>query len=194
MCLHRIQVRLLTLSLSDKVNSLSEAPERREKTVPPLCLQQLHDMALVWNHPQWVTRVLHYLKCAVLKESLPLDFMRMTPQWDDAAQKPLLFNLSEEQKKDTTVWTEVMGAGGASRDTPMEGSPDTPPAVLSLISSAVLMIESLWLLVWSSVHCYKERYETESSSSKQASESSSSKQASADPDFTARLGPGGGTS
>ena len=62
----------------------------------PLCLKELHDLALVWNHPLWVTRVLYYLKCAVLKESLPRDSMRMTPQWDDEAQKPLLFNLSEE--------------------------------------------------------------------------------------------------
>ena len=30
------------------------------------------------------------------------------------------------------------------------------------------MVESLWLLVWSSVHCYKERYESDSTSSKQA--------------------------
>ena len=66
----------------------------------------------------------------------------------------------------------------------MDGSPDTPPPppVLSLNSSAVLMIESLWLLVWSSIHCYKERYETESSSSKQAS---------ADTNFTAGLSPAG---
>ena len=69
----------LIKSLSDKVNSLSEAPKRREKTVPPLCLKELHDVALVWNHPQWVTRVLHCLNCAVLKESLPLDSMRLTP-------------------------------------------------------------------------------------------------------------------
>ena len=117
----------LIKSLSDKVNSLAEAPERREKTVPPLCLKELHDLALVWNHPQWTTRVLHYLKFAVLKESLPLDSMRMTPQWDDEAQKPLLLNLLEEQKKDTTVWTEVVGAGGASGDAPMDGSLDTPP-------------------------------------------------------------------
>ena len=116
----------LIKSLSDKVNSLSTAPERREKTVPPLCLKELHDLALVWNHPQRVTRVLHYLKCAVLKESLPLDSMRMTPPWDDAAQKPLLFNRSEELKKDTTVWTEVVGAGGASWDTPMEGTRTRP--------------------------------------------------------------------
>ena len=69
----------LIKSLSDKVNILLEAPKRREKTVPPLCLMELHDLALGWHHPQWVTRVLHYLKCAVLKESLPLDSMRMTP-------------------------------------------------------------------------------------------------------------------
>ena len=44
------------------------------------------------------------------------------------------------------------------------------------------MVESLWLLVWSSVHCYKERYESDSTSSKQAS---------ADPDFTTGLSTAG---
>ena len=52
------------------------------------------------------------------------------------------------------------------------------PPVLSLNSSAVLMEESQWLLVWSSVHCYKERYNSDSTSSKQAA---------ADPDFTSGL-------
>ena len=157
-------------SLTEKVNSLSEAPTRSEKSVPPLCLKELHDLAPVWDHPQWVTRVLYYLKCAILKEALPLHAMRMTPKWDDEAHKPLLFNLSDDQKKDTTVWTEVVGTGDSAGDAPMDGSSGTPPppAVLSLNSSAVLMVESLWLLVWSSVHCYKERYESDSTSSKQA--------------------------
>ena len=52
--------------------------------------------------------------------------------------------------------------------------PPPPPGAVTLNSSAVLMVESLWLLVWSSAHCYKERYESDSTSSKQAS---------ADPDF-----------
>ena len=56
------------------------------------------------------------------------------------------------------------------------------PPVLSLNSSAVLMVESFWLLLWSSVHCYKERYESDSTSSKQAS---------ADPDFTSGLSAAG---
>ena len=166
----------LIKSLTEKVDSLSEAPTRSEKSVPPLCLKELHNLALVWNHPQWVTRGLYYLKCAILKEAIPLDAMRMTPKWDDEAQKPLLFNLSDDQKKDTTVWAEVVGTGDSAGHAPMDGSSGTPPPpVLSLNSSAVLMVESLLLLVWSSVHCYKERYESDSTSSKQAS---------ADPDFT----------
>ena len=156
----------LIKSLTEKVNSLSEAPTRSEKSVPPLCLKELHDLALVWNHPQWVTRVLYYLKCVILKEALPLDAMRMTPKWDDEAQKPLLFNLSDDQKKDTTVWTEVVGTGDSAGDAPVDGSSGTHPAVLSLNSSAALRVESLWLLVWSSVHCYKEGYESDSTSSK----------------------------
>ena len=51
----------------------------------------------------------------------------MTPKWDDEAQKPLLFNLSDEQKKDRAVWTEVVGTGGTARDAPMDGSADSPP-------------------------------------------------------------------
>ena len=172
----------LIKSLTEKVNSLSEAPTRSEKSVPPLCLKESHDLALVWNHPQWVTRVLNYIKCAILKEALPLDAMRMTPKWDDEAQKPLLFNLSDDQKKDTTVWTEVVGTGDSAGDAPMDGSSGTHTPVLSPNSSAVLMVESLWLLVWSSVQCYKERYEPDSISSKQAS---------ADPDFTLGLSTAG---
>ena len=53
----------LIKSLTGKVNSLSEAPTRSEKFVPPLCLKELHELALVWYHPQWVTRVVYYLKC-----------------------------------------------------------------------------------------------------------------------------------
>ena len=117
----------LIKSLTEKVNSLSDAPTRSEKTVPPLCLKELHDLSLVWSHLQWVTRVLYYLKCATLKEALPLDCMRMTPRWDDEAQKPLLFSLSDEQKKDTPVWTEVVGTRGSAGDAPMDGSSDPPP-------------------------------------------------------------------
>ena len=36
----------LIKSLTEKVNSLSEAPTRSEKSVPPLCLKELHDLAL----------------------------------------------------------------------------------------------------------------------------------------------------
>ena len=172
----------LIKSLTEKVNSLSEAPTRSERSVPPLYLKELHELAWVWNHPQWVTRVLYYLKCAILKEALPLDAMRMTPTWDDEAQKPLLFSLSDDQKKDTMVGTEVVGTGDSARDAPMDDSSGTHPPVSSLNSSAVLMVESLWLLVWSSVHCYKERYESDSTSSKQAS---------ADPDFTSGLSTAG---
>ena len=37
----------LIKSYTEKVNSLSEAPTRSEKAVPPLCLKELHDQALV---------------------------------------------------------------------------------------------------------------------------------------------------
>ena len=50
----------LIKSLTEEVNSLSEASTRSEKSVPPLCLKELHDLALVWNHPLRVTRVLYY--------------------------------------------------------------------------------------------------------------------------------------
>ena len=120
------QVALIK-SLTEKVNSLSQAPTRSENTMPRLCLKELHDWALVWNHLQWVTRVLYYLKCAILKEALPLDSIRMTPKWDDEAQKPLLFSLLDDQKKDTTVWIEVVGTRGSTGDAPMDGSSPPPP-------------------------------------------------------------------
>ena len=126
MSLLEVQAALIK-SLTEKVNSLSEAPAQSEKTVPPLCLKELHDLAVVWNHPQWVTGVLYYLKCAILKEALPLDAMKMTPKWDDEAQKPLLFSLTDDQKKDTTVWTEVVGTGGSTGDAPMEAQAPPPP-------------------------------------------------------------------
>ena len=106
----------------------------------------------------------------------------MTPKWDDEAQKPRLFHLSDDQKKDTTVWKVVVGTGDSAGDAPMDDSSGAPPPVLSLNSAPVLMVSSLWLLVWSSVHCYKERYEGASTSSKQAS---------AHPDFTSGLSTAG---
>ena len=42
----------LIKSLTEKVNSLSEAPTRSGRSVPPLCLKELPELALVWNHPQ----------------------------------------------------------------------------------------------------------------------------------------------
>ena len=53
--------------------------------------------------------------------------MRITPKWVDEAQKPLLFNLSDDQKKDTAVWTEAVGTGDSAGDAPMDGSSDNPP-------------------------------------------------------------------
>ena len=75
----------LIKSFTEKVNSFSKAPTRLEETVPPLCLKELHDLALVWNHPQWVTSFLYYLKCVILKEARLLDSMTMIPKWDDEA-------------------------------------------------------------------------------------------------------------
>ena len=114
-------------SLTNKVKSISEAPERSERSVPTLCPKELHELALVWNHPQRVTRVLYYLKCAFLKEALPLDTMTRTPQWDDEAQKPVPFSLSDDQKKDTTVWTEVVETEDSAGDAHMDDSSGTPP-------------------------------------------------------------------
>ena len=60
----------------------------------------------------------------------------------------------------------MVGTRDSAGDAPIDGSSGTPSPVLSLNSCAVLMVESLWLPVWSSVHCYKERYESDSTSSK----------------------------
>ena len=41
----------LIQSLTEKVNRLSEAPEKQEDRIPPLSLKELHKLSRVWNHP-----------------------------------------------------------------------------------------------------------------------------------------------
>ena len=93
----------LIQSLTEKVNRLSEAPKTQEDKIPPLSLKELHKLSGVWNHSQWVTRTIYFLKCAILKEPLLVERMQMTHQYNDHSQKPLLFSLSEEQRKDETI-------------------------------------------------------------------------------------------
>ena len=76
------------------VNRPSEAAEKQEDKIPSLSLKELHNLSRVWNHPQWVTPPIYFLKCAILKEPLPAEKMQMTHQWNDDSQKPLLFALS----------------------------------------------------------------------------------------------------
>ena len=49
-------------------------------------------------------------------------------------------------------------------------------------AAAIQMVEALWMLIYSSVYCYKNRYESDSSSSKQAFSNL---------DFTSGLSPAG---
>ena len=84
----------------------------------PLSPKELHKLSGGWNHPQWVTRTIYFLKCPSLKEPLLVERMQMTHQWNDESQKPLLFALSEDRRKDKTMWTEFVAATG---DTPMGG-------------------------------------------------------------------------
>ena len=109
-------------------------------------------MSGVWNHPHYVTRVLYFIKFAILKESLPVGFMKIASPWNDYAGKPLLFSLTEGQKKGGTIWMEVELVKG---DTPMEEDPLTPPHGLKLNATVVQKMEALWVLMWTSVHCYK---------------------------------------
>ena len=152
----------LIQSLTEKVNRPSEAPEKPEDKIPPLSPKELHKRSSLWNHPQWVTGTIYFLKCPILKEPLPVEKMQMTHQWNDESQKPSLFALSEDQRKDEAIWTEIATATG---DTPMGGDPSTPPRPLELNTAAIQMVEALWMLTYSSVYCYKNRYETDSSSS-----------------------------
>ena len=142
----------LIQSLTEKVNHLSEAPEKREDKIPPLSLKELHKLSGVWNYPQWVTRTIYFLKCAILKEPLPVERMQLTHQWNDESRKPLLFALSEDQRKDETIWTEIVAATG---DTPMGGDPSTPPRPVEMNTAAIQMVEALWMLTYSLVYCYK---------------------------------------
>ena len=161
--------------LTEKVNRPSEALEKQEDEIPPLLLKEFHKLFGVRNHPQWVTRTIYFLKCAILKEPLPVERMQMTHQWNDESQKPLLFALCEDQQKDETISTKIVAA---TRDTPMGGDPSTPPRPLEMNAAAIQMVEALWMLTYSSVYCYKNRYESDSTLSKQAS---------SNPDFTSSL-------
>ena len=165
----------LIQSLTEKVNRWLEAPKKQEDKITPLSLKELHALSGVWNHPQWVARALYFLKCVILKEQLPVEKMQMSHQWNDDSQKPLLFSLSEEQRRDATIWIEIVQAPG---DTPMDGDTSKPPKALEMNAAAIRMAEALWILTYSSVYCYKHRYETDSTSSKQAS---------SNPDFTCGL-------
>ena len=99
----------------------------------------------------------------------------MTHQWNNKSHKPLLCTLTEEQRKDETIWTEIVATTG---DTPMGGDPSTPPRPLEMNTAAIQLVEALWMLTYSSVYYYKNRYESGSSSSKQTS---------SNPDFTSGL-------
>ena len=169
----------LIQSPNEKVGSLSEATEKTDEKMPPLSLKELHALSRVWNHPHSVTSALYFLNSAVMKEQLPVDKMRMTPTWNDESHKPLLFSPSEDQRQKSTLWTEFEpGAGG----TPRDGDTLKPPRALEMNAAAIQMAEALWILVYSSVYCYKNRYESDSSSSRQASSNQ---------DFAPSLSPAG---
>ena len=62
----------------------------------------------------------------------------------------------------------------------MGGDPFTPLRPLEMNTAAFQIVEALWMLIYSSVCCYKNRYDSDSSSTKQAS---------SNPDFTSGLPP-----
>ena len=44
----------------------------------------------------------------------------------------------------------------------MGGDPSTPPRSMEMNTAAIQMVEALWMLTYSSVYCYKNRYESDS--------------------------------
>ena len=168
LCLLQGQAHLIQ-SLKEKVNRLSEAPENPEDKIPPLSLKELHKLSGVWNHPQLVTRSIYFLKCAILKQPLLIEKMHMTHQWNDESQKPLCL-----------LCPRISGRMRLSGDTLMGGDASTLLRPLEMNTVATQTVEAPWMLPYSSVYCYNKRYETDSTSSKQAS---------SNPDFSSGLTP-----
>ena len=159
----------LISDLTAQVTAITSAPEKSVMTIPTLSLKALSDLNVAYDHPQWVVRMLWMMKALILRLPLPVAKMHMTEKWGDDQLRPLLLNLSDAQKSDETRWTELKLDNGD-----VEMSERT--------SEVVSTTEALWALLYTAVHKYKEKYESDSSQSKQAAQNS---------EFTQGLSPAG---
>ena len=66
------QVSLIK-GLMEKVKELSSMPERKSDSI-----WSLHGLNRAYNHPKWLSRVHHFLKCAVFRAPLLVENMRMS--------------------------------------------------------------------------------------------------------------------
>ena len=116
--------------------------------------------------------MLWFLMAFVLKQPPSPEDPRMSDKWSDEEQRGPLLNLKDNQKADDTWWTA--GKSG-DVDVPMydrQNSSDAgtaatiPTAEVSPVM--VQVVEALWALTYTAVKKYKEKYESESSQSKQA--------------------------
>ena len=117
--------------------------------------------------------MLWFLRAFVPRLPFSASDLHMLAKWSDEQQNPLLLNLTDTQKADDTLWTDVKLAGP---DVPMEDASGTPGGGkprhvghLEVSAGVVAIVNSLWGRIYTAVHKCKERYENESSQSKQAS-------------------------
>ena len=162
--------------LHAQVASLTSAPAKQEIAIPPLSLKALYDLHVAYNHPQWVVRMIWFLRAMVLRLPIPQREMRMSDKWGDEQQRALLLEFSDAQKANDTMWTDlkpdgddVAMAGGSSDKDLGKANPSAGP---DLPEGLVQMTEAMWLLTYTAVHKYKEKYESDATQSKQVSSNS----------------------
>ena len=148
---------VLIKSLTSQLQAFSEAPTKGQVQTPPLSFQAIAETELRTNNPQWVSSAL-FLFTTFLRDRKPdVNAARMVPEMTDAELKGILLDLSAEEKKDNTPW---------SQQTPPESGGDASMQDLAAIPDRFVgFVEAMWVLVATATETYKERYEGSNQSS-----------------------------
>ena len=162
----------LISKLTEQVNSFASAPAKPDMAITHLSLKSLFKISSAYNNPQWITRLLWLLRAFVLKQPLSPADMRMSDKWSEEEQRGLLLNLKDDQKADDTLWTARKSDDAVVPMDNGQNSPDasTAAAIPTAEVSPVMVqvVEAPWALTYTAVKKYKEKYESDSSQSKQA--------------------------
>ena len=164
----------LISTLADQVNSLTLAPARSAVQIPHLSTKSLWQVSIAYNHREWVNWMLRCLGSFVLRRPLQNLSMRIFEKLCNEDQKGLPVSLSDSQKSDHTICTELKKSGShvSMPDAALpEAIPPPPPSVntAEVSPTVILLVEALWTLTYTGVIKYKEKNESDTTTSKQAS-------------------------